>query len=150
MEEGFWFTSDLFHIQPGEDEETNPGCYGIELGRWLHSKLRELGYDAEPPIAEDWGWCVVCYNKEYLLWIGCGSMIKDDFAANGDSPGSVPQGRDVVWHVFPVVEVPFVAIRSWMKKLVGKLDTGTPLRKLQDDLNMILMNEPRIQLDKSP
>jgi hypothetical protein len=25
---GYWFTSSRFQIEPGEDAEINPGCYG--------------------------------------------------------------------------------------------------------------------------
>jgi hypothetical protein len=56
MTRGYWFTSDLFQIQKGEDEETNPGCYGKELGNWLCEKLKSFGYDVEELIPEDWGW----------------------------------------------------------------------------------------------
>ena len=149
MEEGFWFKSDLFQIQPGEDEDTNPGCYGKELGNWLCNKFKDLGYEVEDLIAEDWGWCVMCYSRDYLLWVGCGSMMIDDFPDSYD-PESPPNSKDVVWHVFPVVEVPFFFIRSWIKKLFGKLDTKKPLQKLRDELKSILDKEPRIEGCESP
>jgi hypothetical protein len=53
------FRSDLFQVDPREDEETNPFCYGRELAEWVHIKFQALGYEAEPVIAEDWGWCVM-------------------------------------------------------------------------------------------
>jgi len=149
MDEGFWFRSDLFHIQSGEDKETNPGCYGKELGNWLCTKFRELGYEVEDLRAEDWGWCVMCYSREFLLWVGCGAMMTDDFPKNYD-PNSPPSGNDVVWHVFPVVEVPFFLVKSRLKKLIGKLDTKTPLRKIKNELKEILEQESRIELCEEP
>ena len=49
----FWFKSSLFDIEQGEDEETNPLCFGRQLSNWLRIKLREKGYDVEDVIAED-------------------------------------------------------------------------------------------------
>lgn len=47
-----WLKSALFEIEPGEDEATNPGCYGKQLASWLHSKLVEKGYDAGGRLSE--------------------------------------------------------------------------------------------------
>jgi hypothetical protein len=38
-EEGYWFKSSKFQVEPGEDEETNPGLYGRQLARWLKARL---------------------------------------------------------------------------------------------------------------
>ena len=144
MEEGYWFKSDLFQIQQGEDEETNPGCYGRALGDWLREQLKHLGYDVEAPIPEDWGWCVTCAHPDYLMWIGCSSIMGDDCLEDYD-PEVPPDGRTVTWHAFPAIEVPFFYWRSWLLRLMGKLDTKRPLIKLNQDLKNILDAEPRIE-----
>ena len=45
--DGYFFKSNLFEIEPGEDEETNPGCYGKQLSHWLKDKFSKLGYEVE-------------------------------------------------------------------------------------------------------
>ena len=149
MEQGYWFKSDLFQIQKGEDEETNPGCYGKELGEWLCGKFKELGYEVEELIPEDWGWCVMCSRGDYMLWVGCGAMQTDEVTENYN-PDSPPQGSDVVWHVFPHIEVPMFFVKSLLLKLLGKLDTKKPLSKLKSDLVSILSDEPRITFCEEP
>lgn len=37
------FTSDLFQIEPGEDEQTNPYRFGKQLSHWLADKLSADG-----------------------------------------------------------------------------------------------------------
>jgi len=49
----FWFKSTLFEIEPGEDKETNPRCYGKHLANWLRQKLVEKGYAVEGVGPED-------------------------------------------------------------------------------------------------
>ena len=71
---GYWFTSSLFKIEPGEDEEINPGCYGRQLAVWLKKQLEERGYSVEPIINEDWGRCLMCSRDPFMLWVGCGNM----------------------------------------------------------------------------
>ena len=149
MEAGFWFRSDLFQIQKDEDEETNPGCYGKALGNWLCRKFREQGYEVEDLIAEDWGWCVMCHRKGYLLWIACGSVMAGDLPDNEDSDVP-PDGKDVVWHVYPVVEVPFFYVWSRIKIWMGQLDTNSVLKKTRNDLKAILDAEPRIDFCEEP
>ena len=143
IDQGYMFKSDLFQIQKEEDKETNPGCYGKELGEWLCLKFKELGYNVEDLIPEDWGWCVMCEREEYLLWVGCGPM--QEYFEDYD-PELPPKGEDVIWHVFPEIEVPFFYFKSLSKKWRGKLDIEKPLQKLDQDLKMILNSEPRITL----
>ena len=61
------FRSDLFVVDPREDEETNPFCYGRSLSEWVREKFRELGYEPEPVIPEDWGWCVMLKRQPFML-----------------------------------------------------------------------------------
>jgi hypothetical protein len=149
MEQGYWFKSDLFQITKGEDDETNPGCYGRDLGNWLRIKFQGLGYDVEEVIPDDWGWCVMCYRSDYLLWIGCVAILSDDFYETYD-PNKPPEGKDVVWHVFPEIEIPFFYIKSQFRKLIGKLDTNKPLRKLDNELKYLLESESQIELCEEP
>jgi hypothetical protein len=68
-----WVETSFFEIEPGEDEETNPGVYGRAFAHWLAERLKARGESVEQIVAEDWGRCVVLTRKPYLLWIGCGN-----------------------------------------------------------------------------
>lgn len=134
--QGYFFTSSLFAVVPGEDAATNPGCYGKQVAEWVATQLKARGYEEAEVIPEDWGWCVMCGGKDFLVWVGCGNV-------ESDSP-------DIVWHVFPVVEVPFFSLKSHLKRLLGGLDTRSPLLKLDEELHAILAAEPAIQLEEAP
>lgn len=67
-------TTDFFAVEPGEDSETNPGCYGRALATYLADRLRTRGESVEGVIAEDFGWCVMLSRKPFMLWIGCGNV----------------------------------------------------------------------------
>jgi hypothetical protein len=69
--QGHWFRSTRFEIEPGEDDEINPGIYGKQLAEWLKARLEDHGYKVEPVINEDWGRCLMCSRKPFLLWVGC-------------------------------------------------------------------------------
>lgn len=131
----YWFTSTQFHLQEGEEDSTNPGCFGKSLAEWLATELKAIGYTTEV-IAEDWGWCVMCVRGEYLLWVGCGNVLSDAILASTlDSP---PKEHEIVWHVFTELEVPFFMVKSNLKKLFGLLDIKAPLAKLRSDVDKIL------------
>ena len=149
MENNYWFRSELFQVQKGEDKETNPGCYGKELGTWLCMQFKELGYKNVELIPEGWGWCVMCSNTDYMLWVGCGSIRTDEGDDNFDS-ASPPNSKDIVWHTFTVAEVPIFYFKSLVKKLFGMLNVDKPLRKLDAELAQILNSEPRIELCEEP
>ncbi|MES2041951.1 MAG: hypothetical protein V4495_29405 [Pseudomonadota bacterium] len=149
MHSKYWFQSDLFKIQAGEDEETNPACYRKDLGNWLCLKLKDLGYKVEELIAEDWGWCVMCKSDTYLLWVGCGSMLTETSFENFN-PAIPPDNSKIVWHVFTEVEVPFFFFKSNFLRLLGKLDTSTAYEKLNRDLKQILEQEPGIRFCEEP
>ncbi len=140
MEKGYWFRSELFDIIEGEDEETNPGIYGRTLALWLCDKLGEAGYKTRL-VPEDWGWCAICSDGGYMLWIGCGSTINTEL---------LPNARDVVWHVFPQVGVPITNFRMMLRRFLGTLDLRTPLVKLDNELETILRSESGIELCDQP
>lgn len=149
MEYGYWFTSDLFIIQKGEDEETNPGCYGKELANWIYKQLEQKGYEMNEVIPEDWGWCVMTGREDYMLWIGCGSMQSDEVTEAHD-PNSSPCSSDIVWHIFPHAEAPIFFLRSFVLKLLGKMNPKSDLNRLNNDLKDIIENEPRIHICDEP
>ncbi|PWT92317.1 MAG: hypothetical protein C5B56_02425 [Proteobacteria bacterium] len=68
------FTSGAFPVEPGEDQETNPGIYGRTLATWVAQKLRDRGIPVVEVLAEDFGRIVIVRRKPYLLWIGCASI----------------------------------------------------------------------------
>ncbi|WP_188151479.1 hypothetical protein [Teredinibacter waterburyi] len=53
--ERIFIKTDLFAIEPKEDEETNPFVYGKQFSEWLRSRFIGLGYEVEEVIPEDWG-----------------------------------------------------------------------------------------------
>ena len=138
MMDEYWFKSEYFKIEPGEDEETNPGCYGKHLAHWLNDHLRERGYASEV-IPEDWGWCVMCKTQPFSLWVGCGSMLNNEF-----EEGKPLSASEVVWHCFVVVEVPF------FKKILGKIDTADDVNKLEEELTALLTSTSHIEMTGEP
>jgi hypothetical protein len=137
--QGHWFRSTRFEIEPGEDDEINPGIYGKQLAEWLKARLEDRAYKVEPVINEDWGRCLMCSRKPFLLWVGCANMT--DLAA---SPEVVPRKEQVTWHCFATAEVPF-----W-RKLFGRIETEPAVAKLHADLGAILAAEPSITLVPEP
>ncbi len=135
MKDGFRFRSSAFEIEAGEDEETNPRRYGRQLAFWIKRKFEGLGYKVEEVIPEDWGWCVMCQRKPYSLWIGCGNREDYSTAKEGDPP---PQGSEVIWECFPMVEVPLLG------RLFKKIDSSAGLDKLDQELKEVLTKEPSI------
>jgi hypothetical protein len=134
---GYWFTSSLFEIEPGEDDESNPRVYGRQLAVWLKERLEKSGYTVEDVINEDWGRCLMCSRRPFMLWVGCGNVSDNQTAKPGDHP---PVREDVTWHCFAAAEVPF-----W-KRLFRKVDPAPAVSKLDADLGSILHSEPAIRL----
>jgi len=135
---GYRFTSSLFQIEPGEDQETNPGCYGRQLAIWLKQQLELRGYSVEPVFNEDWGRCLMCSRDPFLLWVGCGSV---------GEPGLIGQASHeglVVWHCFVGAEVPF-----W-KGILRRPDMVAAVATLYRDLGAILAETSGIQMVEEP
>lgn len=148
MEQGYWFKSDIFTIEKGEDEETNPLCYGKSLAQWLSQKLSSFGYQTEV-IPEDWGWCVICEANGYLLWVGCGIITTEELLEKYDE-NKPPNGSEVVWHAFPNIEVPIYNFKTLWAKWTGKLDLSGPLNKLNSQLETVLKEEPAVEFCEEP
>jgi len=65
--------SSRFAIEPGEDEETNPGIYGRALAQWLAAELPGLGWRVKGCIAEDFGRLVEVEDQRFRLFVACAS-----------------------------------------------------------------------------
>jgi hypothetical protein len=87
------FKSDAFPIEPGEDEQTNPGIFGKALATWIGEQLRAAGTPAGDAFAEDFGWCVPVAAKPYRLYVVCASDM--------ESPGA--------WKLFVFAEGGFAS-----------------------------------------
>ena len=131
----YWFQSELFEIEEGEDEETNPRLYGRNLSDWIREKFIGLGYEVEEVIPEDFGWLVLCQRNPYLLGVSCVSHV-DYEQMNEDDPA--PKADEVTWCCMVFVEVPF------FKRLFGKPDTSQGTEKLDRELKAMLESEPGI------
>jgi hypothetical protein len=132
----FEFETDRFAIEDGEEESTNPGCYGKALAKWLGERLVAAGYQADV-VAEDWGWCVMCARADYLLWVGCGNV--DEAEALGGEVRILPEPlKPTAWRVFVESEIPFFMVGSLVKKWLGLLDIQTPRDELGAHVERIL------------
>lgn len=67
------FRSDAFPAYEGEEEEVNPGRWGRRLAEHLATGLRQRGFSAGSPHAEDWGWVVPIEGTAFKTFIGCGN-----------------------------------------------------------------------------
>lgn len=68
------FKSNYFPIEPGEDEDINPGVFGKALATWIAGRLRERGVAVEKMIEEDFGRLVLIQRKPLMLWVGCANV----------------------------------------------------------------------------
>ena len=109
-----------FAVETGEDEETNPGCFGKAFSAWIAQEFRDLGQAVEEVIPEDWGWCVILQRKPYSLWIGCGNQT----------------GSTETWRAFVVAESGF------LKRIFGTADTRPGIERVTDQLRRILEKTP--------
>jgi hypothetical protein len=75
------FRSDRFPPAEGEEAEVNPGRHGKRLAEFLRRGLRERGFDAGDPVAEDWGWLIPIGNEPFPLSVGCGNY--EEYPADG-------------------------------------------------------------------
>jgi hypothetical protein len=128
----FWFRSTRFEIEPGEDEETNPLCFGRQLANWLRERLVEQGRTVEEVLPDDWGWCLVVQRKPFLLWVGCVSV--HDYAATKPSD-PLPCGSEVVWTCTVVAE------QSLLGRLRGGVNTTPAVEALFQETRGIIEAE---------
>ncbi len=134
--EGYWFKSSKFEIEPGEDQDINPGIYGRQLAVWLKQRLEESGFVVEAINKEDWGRCLVCQRDPFMLWVGCGNVW--DYAGARSNDDADPSEKALTWHCFVTAEVPF-----WTR-LFRRIDTASAVSKLNCALRDILSTDPQI------
>ena len=65
------FKSKAFNIRPGEDKDTNPGVFGVELAEWIKNTLPKYGIVTKEVLPEDFAWLVTLESKDFRPWIGC-------------------------------------------------------------------------------
>lgn len=136
----FWFRATLFEIEPGEDNETNPRCYGKQLAKWLRQKLVEKGYAVEEVGPEDWGWYFYCAQKPFTLWVRCASVCDYKFRP-ADPP---PRGKDVTWTCIVDADPPFLA------RLFRRMGPTSAVETLSSEVGAILRAEQTIVLTARP
>jgi hypothetical protein len=145
------FRSDLFEIDPREDEQTNPFCYGRSLAEWVRIKFAELGYEPEPVIAEDWGWCVMLRREPFMLWVGCGNDRSEFYGAvkPEEQASFVPDGRNVEWSCFVGADTPIWTSFFW-KRMLRLASTHEQVGLVAHQLRELLLKEPRINVCDEP
>jgi hypothetical protein len=147
----FWFRTAMFAVDPKEDEETNPFCYGRELAQWLKQKFDERGYTTEPVIPEDFGWCVILSRRDGLLFVGCGNVRSEllESVPPAEKAGFRPDGAAMTWTAFVATDKPgwslrFTQRRASLERLAQAAATA------EVDLAAILGSESRIALVDEP
>jgi hypothetical protein len=124
----YLFTSTSFPIEPGEESETNPECYGKSLATWMSQKLTASSVSInEEIIAEDWGWLVMVQRKPFRLWVGCGTQKGDDYS-------HIPNK----WVVFVAAEP------NLLNELFKQSDIQSSLSKLTVSVEEILKSNSEI------
>jgi hypothetical protein len=118
------FKSDSFPAVPGEDEETNPGIFGVALVEWLSKSLAARGHGIVGAIAEDFGRVIRIEEPACSLYVAASST--DDTATE--------------WRVFAVAEAGLLA------RLKGKrADRVAKVNALFEELRTILSADGRIR-----
>jgi len=138
--DGYWFKSTKFEIEPGEDDEINPGIYGRQLAQWLRQRLIEKHYIVEDIINEDWGRCLMCNREPFKLWVGCANMTSN----LAIQPRDPPPKEDIIWRCFVVAEVPHYV------RFLRKVDTAPAIARLYSSLAEILRSEREITFVETP
>jgi len=115
------FRSDRFPAYEGEEELVNPGVWGKRLAEFLRDGLRAEGFEAEEPIAEDWGWVLPIVNNQFRLWVGCGHQYGD------------------VYLCFIVPHTPLV------RRFLRRVDTRERVAELQGAMDKVLAEKDGIR-----
>ena len=127
-------------VEPGEDQETNPSCYGKQLAEWMKDRLREKGWTPDEVSAEDWGRCLMIHYKPYMLWVGC-SNVHPDVAQNPEylDESYIPDPTSITWRTFVGRDLFPWNINFWRRS-----NADAELSRLETDLLSILNAEPTI------
>ncbi len=116
------FTADFFKPLPGEEEYTNPGCYGQALANWLADRLRERGVSVEGVIPEDFGWVVMVSRTPFMLWLACSNT----------------EDSTTEWTVYPVAEL------SVVQRLLKRVDPAPEIERLRAHLAELVPSVPGV------
>lgn len=116
------FQTDFFQPEPGEDAQTNPGCYGRALAHWLYAQLQARGVACDGVVAEDFGWVLMVSRDPFLLWLGCGNA----------------EDSTREWTIFCVAEVPL------FKRLFRKPDTTEASARLWAHVQALVPQIPGV------
>lgn len=98
-----WVTTDRFEATTPGEHFINPRCFGEDFATWLHSRLKERGYDVSDPIQEDFGWVILATVVDRKFTITVGVM--------DESIGQVA----AQWCVAVAYEKPLNPFRVWFK-----------------------------------
>ena len=116
------FRSKKFPPYEGEEAQINPGLWGKRLAEYLVEKLGPMGIEAEPIIAEDWGWYVPIKNESFRLALCCGHQDGDE--------------DEFLCFTEPS--------RPIIRKLFKKIDATEQLGRLAAALEKVLSSDPEI------
>jgi len=112
----------------------------------MAKQLSQHGYTTDT-VEEDWGWCVLCEQSDYLLWVGCGGIFYPYWSGeNLNAPQ--PIGSDIEWNIFTEIEIPFFKLSSHLKNWLGKIDLTTPKNKLDKTVQQIISMESALRILK--
>ena len=120
-----WVTTDRFEVTTPGEHFINPRCFGEDFANWLHSRLKEHGYDVSDPIQEDFGWVILATVVDRKFTITVGVM--------DESIGQVP----AQWCIAVAYEKPLNPFRTWFKPPPTK-----SLDALFKDVRTALESEP--------
>lgn len=103
------FRSSSFPPREGEEEQINPGRWGMALAEYLAEGVSRHGFEADVGGYEDWGVYINVENDDFPLMIGCGNSEdgEDGFLVFVDpSKPEIKKGffRRRVIHARPIIE----------------------------------------------
>ena len=151
MQEQFFFRSEMFRVDLGEDEESNPFCYGRQLGRWLQARFAERGYAPEEVFAEDWGWCVMLNRENGRLWLACGNNRAAfyDKVTQEQKASFIPEPGSITWTAFVGTDPPMWSLRlgkrrKAIKRLSRAAEQASAVLEniLRSENGIVLVSEP--------
>jgi hypothetical protein len=149
MSKQLYFTSPRFDLVPNEEESTNPGCFGLQLSGWICEQMKTLGYPEAEVIPEDFGWCVMCSRRGFMLWIGCGSILHSEAWEIPESERPLTLA-DITWTAFVTAEIPFFDLKSKFLKAIGRLHPEAERLRLEATLEKLLKAQPDITFVPEP
>lgn len=98
-----WVTTDRFEATTPGEHFINPRCFGEDFANWLHSRLKERGYDVSDPIQEDFGWVLLATVTEGKFTITVGIMDESIGQASAQ------------WCIAVAYEKPLNPFPTWFK-----------------------------------